>query len=1408
MLDFLQISTRILKNGTVQIYPKWRTYPKSKDLMVRGKDFYAIWVDELNLWSTDEAVALQLIDKELDKFAIDNYGSASNGIQILYMWDSETGMIDSFHKYCQKQVRDTYIMLDKELVFSNTEVTRDTYATKALSYPLEEGPTPSWDKIVGTLYSPEERHKIEWCIGSIVSGDSRWIQKFLVFYGSGGTGKSTILNIVQKLFDGYWAPFKAKDLASNNNQYALESFKNNPLVAIQHDGNLSRIEDNATLNSLVSHEPLVVNEKYKGLYNASFLAFLMMGTNSPVRITDAKSGLLRRLIDVTPTGKKIPVREYNELIKKVDFELGGIAYNCLQVYKADTHYYDTYTPKSMMSATNDFYDFVCESYAVFKREDGTTLKSAWEMYKNYCEEAKVPYPVQKRLFKEELKNYFWNFEDNAVSEDGTKLRSYYSKFKTEIFENEIGGPKPEKSQGGNSVEQSEPWLKFEKVESIFDKECADCPAQYASSAETPIKKWDDVTSKLSELDTSKLHYVKVPENHIVIDFDIKDENGNKSFEKNLEAANKFPPTYAELSKSGGGIHLHYIYTGDPSQLSRIYDEDIEVKVFSGGSSLRRKLSKCVALSIATIGSGLPLKEGGKTMINFDGINNERALRSLIRRHINKEIMGNTAPSVQMIKKVLDEAYTAGYGYDVSDLRNDIYGLAASSTNQAEACLKLVNDMKFKSEEVGETESNYDELVFYDVEVFPNLFLICWKIAGLGKPIVKMINPTPSDIEELMRFKLVGFNNRSYDNHMIYGCLMGYDNGQLYNLSQRLISNDKAIGRNAKFGEAYNASYTDIYDFASAGNKKSLKKLEIEMNNTSGEKLKKKGYSDEEIKLIKAGTHHQELGLPWDEPVPEEMWEKVADYCTNDVVATEAAFHFLKGDWIARQILADISGLTVNDTTNTLSQRIIFGSNKNPQSEFNYRFLADPVGSDQYEEYRRKFGEDYKFRVFNADGLPEYRDYIPGEVLPKGWSILPFFPGYEFDQTKKTNKSTYLGESVGEGGRVYAEPGMYGGVWDGDVTGMHPSSIIAEVLFGPRYTKAFQDIVDGRVSIKHKAWADIDELFDGKLKPYIQKVIDGELTAKELANALKTVVNSVYGLTSASFANTCRDPRNKDNIVAKRGALFMTLLTKEVQKRGFVVCHNKTDSIKIPDATPEIEEFVLKFGIEYGYSFETEARFEKFCLVNDAVYIAKEDNGDWTATGKQFAVPYVYKKLFSHEDINFSDLCETFSVSKGALYLDMNETLPDVSEYEKQLDKLETKYKKGQLSDITFESEGKALNDEIEKGHDLKFVGRVGQFCPIKPNRGGGVLYRVDNGKNYAASGSTGFRWLESEMIKDGNEDAIDLSYYNKLVDDAIDAISEFGDFSWFVSDDPYIPNPQPDFMNIPETPDEELPWDE
>lgn len=1305
-MDFLRIVGLVNKRGVTEIYPRFNV-PKSKDLMIRGGDFYAIWDQEKGMWSTDEDDAIRLIDEELDKYVEKHKAELENGYRVMYMKYSETGSIDVWHKFCQRQGRDNYHMLDPKLTFLNTVTTKEDYASKRLSYPLEEGEPEAYNRLMSVLYSPEERHKLEWAIGSVVAGESKKLQKFVVIYGEQGSGKSTVLNIIKKLFEKYCVTIDAKALGNSGDAFALESFRTNPLVGIDHEGRLSRIDDNSRLNALVAHEEQMVNEKNTKRYAAAFNTFMFIAANDPVKITNAKSGIMRRLIDVSPTGKKVKRKEYDQLFAQIDFELGKIAFRCKKVFEEDPHYYDAYVPITMIEETNDFFNFVSDSYYIFKKDNGVSEQAAWDMYKVYCEDSKVPYPLSRKDFRNELKNYFENYsgEQRVTLEDGSRPRKYYSGFRTDKFE--LTAPEKEETSS------AEKWLIFNKTESLFDKMCADCPAQYANDDEKPILAWGKVSTKLSDLDTSQTHYVRLPIVHVVIDFDIPDEEGKKSFEKNLEAASLWPKTYAELSKSGQGIHLHYIYTGDPAELSRVYGDHIEIKVFTGRSSLRRKLTKCNDIPIATISSGLPLKEK-KKMTDKASIKSEAKLVELIQRNLRKEIHHATKPSVDFIYKILEDAYASGLHYDVTNMYSDIYAFAAASTNQAEACTALVRKMKLQSADISEKKESDDGVItFFDVESAPNHFLVCYMVDNDDATVVAMLDPSSEDIYNFIERKLVGFNCRKYDNHMLYGKMMGKTPEELFQLSNDIIQRHTGFYR-----EAYNLSYTDVYDFSNV--KQSLKKFEIAL-----------------------GIHHKEFGLPWDQPVPDDKIDEWIEYCKNDVVATRAVFYARKADFTARQILAKLANSSVNDTTNQLTAKIIFQGNKEPQSNFNYRDMGE-ISDDDICPF-----EDDPYTRFNKKGQP-------------------IFPGYkhsEFGLPEHNGaKSWYRDEDPKEGGYVYAETDIHVNVALLDIASMHPKSARLENLFG-KYTSRYGDICDARIFIKHGDFENARKMLDGALAPYLTD----ESMADDLSYALKIPINAVYGQTSATFMNPFRDPRNKDNIVAKRGALFMINLKHAVQAKGFTVAHIKTDSIKIPNATPEIISFVMEYGKMYGYDFEHEATYEKMCLVNDAVYIAKyaseescmqqygylpskQHPGKWTATGTQFQVPYVFKKLFSHEDIEFSDICETREVKDPAnLYLDYNEDLP-------------------------------------EGEHRYRFIGHVGLFCPIKPGSGGAKLLRGAPNKetgeikyDHAAS-SKDYRWMEAETVKNlGKENEIDYAYYDSLVNKAAEAIGKYGDLEWFLS---------------------------
>ena len=1400
-MDFYKIVERS-KRDEIEIYPDFKV-GHVKDLLVRGKSFYAIWDERKGMWSKDILDVSELVDRELWEYAekLKNERNYQGRISVKTMESFSSGSWLKFTTFLSKY-SDCDIQLDSKLTFANTPVERSDYVSRRLPYSLEPGDYSAWDELVGRLYEPQEREKIEWAIGSVVSGDSKKIQKFCVFYGEPGTGKGTIIDVIQRLFDGYYVTFDAKALASSNNQFSTEVFRSNPLVAIQHDGDLSRIEDNTKLNSIISHEEMVINEKNKPQYTSKANCFLFLGTNRPVKITDGKSGIIRRLIDISPSGKTFTPKEYETLMSQIDFQLGAIAYHCLEVYRElGKNYYKTYIPKTMIMKTDVFYNFVEARLDVFENQDGITLKQAYSMYKEYCDEALVEFKLPRHRFREELKNYYISFDDLARV-DGKQIRSWYSGFRRDKMEPPV-----------LKREQKPLSLIFDCTESLLDKELADCPAQYADIYEAPLDRWCDVNTKLSCLDTSRLHYIlpKMPEGHpplIMIDFDQKNEKGEKDILKNLESASMWPKTYGELSKSGSAVHLIYWYDGDISKIQHLFAKDIEVKTFVGNSSMRRKLTKCNDIPIATLHEGsLPLKE--EKMIDFSKLNDERHIRNILKKCLRKENHGATGPEVDLINKVLNDAYMSGMKYDVSDMKKDIRKFAENSTNQHERCVKVVEQMHFcdlrtsvikiiasktitdpdrklelidillkdadgnglvydiedlrhdiiyevacsstdlKSNQVyirkvnGLKLSNVKKepqkvkineygtedditIIFFDCEVFPNLFVICWKVIGDKQPVHRMINPSPADVEAFLTMGnvgLVGFNCRKYDNHIVYGRYLGYSNSQLFDLSQRIIVDG---AKDAFFTDAYDLSYTDIYDFCSK--KQGLKKWEIEL-----------------------GIHHQEFGLPWDQEVPENLWETVAEYCENDVLATEAVWNARQADWTARKILADIAGGKPNDTTNQLSTKFIFGDNKSPQSEFNYRNMGD-VSDSEIDISLNDRGIDPEYTRFDSQGRP-------------------VFPGYSYE----LGKSSYRGEIVGEGGYVYAEKGIWTNVALLDIASMHPSSIVAENLFGDRYTKRFKEILDIRIAIKHKEFDRAREMLDGKLLRYLTD----ESSAKDLAQALKIVINSVYGLTSAKFKNPFRDIRNVDNIVAKRGALFMVNLKHEVQRRGFTVAHIKTDSIKIPNATNDIIQFVIDYGKMYGYNFEHEATYDRMCLVNDAVYIAKYKDGDWTATGAEFQHPYIFKMLFSGEPITFEDLCETKNVTGGAIYLDMNEDLmvdiPAETEMERRVYNKAHPDKVKKLNPTYVRVKDDELSALISKGHDYHFVGRTGLFCPIKKGCGGGWMVRLKDGKYYSVTGTKDIRWLESETVKILNkQDDIDEGYFEKLIDDAVASIDEVG----------------------------------
>lgn len=1339
------------------------TYRKASDIVVKGGAFNGYWNGEK--WSLSQDDLIEKIDYDISKV----YNQLKTAhpdakIKVSYMNNESSGYMLRFNNYCKKQMP-SEVQFNSKVFFSDQTPVREDYSTYQLSYRPLDGKTPAFDELMKELYTKDNLNKILWSLGALFSGRMPKIEKFLFLYGAAGTGKGTVLKVIDWMLGEYVAPIDLTGLTGKS-EFATGDIKEVPLL-VDTDTDISRTTSDKNLLKLTSHEPVLVRKLYKEAYPVTFNGLLVTASNERYDARNSDSGIIRRALVARPTGNTVPLHTYRRLMDCIKYEIPYIVKKCIDFFNSvDESFYANEKDEEMIRWNDKFYDCVMENIHIF--EKGVTLNQAVEVYKNYLTEYDYTLTGAKNKVRNEIAKFYIHHAKDTVNAEGNRVYNYYYDFKH-----------PNTPQNPIVVKKDKPLLEKmglkEDGYNYFNENCSDCFAQYTTAAGTPRKKWSDVTTKLSDIDVQELHYVQVPEELIVIDFDLKDEEGEKSLKRNIEAALKYPPTYTEVSKSGGGIHLHYHYDGDVSLLDPNPEPGIEVKVYTGKQALRRKCIFYNNKPVTHISSGLKLKEKETSMFKDveDMVWTEKKLTNFLDNCLDKIHHGATKPEVDFAYSVLCDARDSGVEYDLVGYLDKFINFAMHSTHQSSYCMDIVSKMPFsttKEREVNNTstiEIPQKDLVFYDVEVFSNLFLICWKKKGLkipdwifdnmsvlangqvitnyeepyqkewlalhGNEYDVMFNPAGSSVESLTNKPLVGFNCRNYDNHILYARIIGHNNQDLYNISQRIIS-DK--DNNAKFAGAYNLSYADVYEFLDK--KQSLKKWEIGL-----------------------GLKHNEFEFPWDKPLPTEHWVDCARYCMDDVDATDEVFSDKKSgqaSYNARLILCELTQMPVITKTQTLAAKFLFGDDPRPQDKFIWYDLAKE------------------------------------------------FPGYKFDKYAKV-KSTYQGELPSEGGWVKSKPGVYGyhknetAIVNGrhksviyiDVESLHPHSLIAINYFGP-YTPKFAALVKCRMLIKHKkleeashVFDDIDPALSEKLRPYITN----EDTATGLAYALKIVINTIYGMSSASYDNPFRAPDNIDNIIAKRGALFMIMLYKELEERGCNIIHVKTDSMKITNYTDEDIEYAMKRANEFGYNFDTECIYDRIVLVNKSTLIGHHEGQPetgkeaWEAVGAQFAVPFVYKTLFSKEDVVESDF-NIFKSVKSSIYLgdtfigknanvfasnngqDLWATREINISQAIQSRMLKPTEKYLPKRDYIDKTDEEILNNKITKiSSEVDYPEE-----DIRRLINAGYPEELVTRRNYV-TGTKGHKWsLANEYT---SRDDVDMSYYTGLVSDAVNDIYKVGD---------------------------------
>lgn len=1248
---------------TISLKPEYNL--RGYDGVSKGKLSYfwdgSSWQDISN---SDEKL-LKAIDDSLNEKAMRYIEKGETVSVISPQWNI------SENKNFQHFVKNYSMNYDKEfntrVIFDNEVVTRNMYASTILSYHPEEKPTPYFDKVMDVWF-PNSTEMILWFVGAALLGETNHIQKMVFIYGEPKSGKSSLLEIIDWLFEDYIHEMSINSFTSTSDQFASGLFKNAPVI-VDRDADIKRIQNKILFNKFISHESFSVNKKHVSPYDSRFTGILFAASNYVFDMGDpGKDGTARRVASVYSKGARIPFEEYTQAMKAIkEDELPGIAQKAIDTFHrlGPAWSNELEIDPDMMYKSNLAYQFIRDSYMDGRIGNIIKWKDVGDMYRDFLEDDDLTTTNAKHRIKEAMSQYY-KFADR-IKLDG---KDYKSVFYDPDVAKILGIPKQKEEPAQQEAPSKEP--EFNSDFNYFEH--STFPGQETNDKGNPKWPWDKVITTASQIDQSQLHYIRAPKSLIRLDFDAD------TLEENIKLSKNYPVTYGEISKSGKGIHLWYFYDGDDVEtLVHHISPDIEIKVNTGKSGVRRKFTKSNGVEeLAHMEpSDLSHKETNMLKDIQNMFINEKTLRAQIEKSLRKENTGSTITEVQFIQHLLDEAMASGKDFDVKDLRPKVLSFALRSSHQSAKALEIFSKLNFSSkpEEIQREDNDKaqgfvdipdEQLVMFDIESIPDLFMVSYMKHGTNEPKTLIwyeplgMKITREEIDELLSQPLVGFNNLRYDNHIMYGAHLGKKPEELFYQSKHLVTNGDNSG---SYNAAYQLAYTDLYDLIP--DKQSLKKWEIEM-----------------------GMKHNELNVDWELTAQEnadqlgvtvqEFIETMAEYNRDDVMASDALLDYRYADYEARKMLAELTNKPVSTTTNNLSAAFIFGDDKRPQDKLVYTDLREQ------------------------------------------------FPGYTYQYDPKTKKmiNEYRGFDPSNGGFVYTNPGIHENVVELDVRSMHPNSAIALGYFGP-YASRFEELVEVVALLKHPTdenLAQVKQMLGGALVPYIKPTTN----YGALRYSLKIVINATYGMSSAKFDNKFRAPKNVDNIIAKRGALYMIDLKYHIESLGYTVVHIKTDSIKVSNANEDIINDIQEFARSYGYEMEIAGMYDRMVLIDKAQLIAHYKDGgekDWHAIGKEFAEPYVYKRLFTHDDLEESDYYITKTTKAGPMY----------------------------------------LGDE--------FIGKAGSFYPSKS---GHELMWEKDGKRNSVSGTKGYLWrVDQEFTKDD----LDMSYYDERIEQSINKIKKVGDIN-------------------------------
>jgi len=237
------------------------------------------------------------------------------------------------------------------------------------------------------LPDPAQRDAAWEILGYCMTTDCR-LEKGIILYGGGSNGKTVFVNVLRAMLQGLVSELRLSDLSHCYRPAMLL----NKLVNISSEGEAVDLIDDALVKSIISGEPLAVEQKYKDPVIIKPFCKLVIATNHLPRSRDKSRGYFRRWLILHFDQEISEDRQDKQLSERIiNSELDEIFYGALLGLRR-LRQQDGFTmPESSKALLNEYekttnpaITFIEEHLAIVP-QGSECLQEIYNKYTGWCE---------------------------------------------------------------------------------------------------------------------------------------------------------------------------------------------------------------------------------------------------------------------------------------------------------------------------------------------------------------------------------------------------------------------------------------------------------------------------------------------------------------------------------------------------------------------------------------------------------------------------------------------------------------------------------------------------------------------------------------------------------------------------------------------------------------------------------------------------------------------------------------------------------------------------------------------------------------------------------------------------------------------------------------------------------------